>query len=247
MAIRTLLVAELASNHSGQWNICEDMIKSAADHGADWVKLQLYDASVLHKDDPQKAWLTECQVSRPVLERMIKVSERSGVKITASVFGIGEAMLASACGLKTIKIGSGDSAREDLASFCEGAFHTVWKSYGLSGPRPEDRSIPFYGVSQYPTPYLRGLARLKQSDKSGVWGWSDHGENLEVAKEAMLEGATYLERHYSLGVGRGCRWSAWDTSYDQLKELRLFAEDCSWEGSKAHGEAVAQYIGRWGA
>ena len=43
MGMRTQIVAELASNHGGQWDIAEVMIQSAADHGADWVKVQLYD------------------------------------------------------------------------------------------------------------------------------------------------------------------------------------------------------------
>jgi sialic acid synthase SpsE len=107
---------------------------------------------------------------------------------------------------------------------------------------------PFHGISQYPTPYLRGLAALYRVGATfGAWGWSDHGDTLEVAKEAILHGATYLERHYTLGVGRGCRHDAWDTSYDQLKELRTFAEACAWKGTAEHTAACKTYLGRWGA
>ena len=249
---RTSIIAELATNWSGSEPLAHEMVKSAAANGADIVKVQLFDASTLNDLDPQKAWLTAAQIDRPMLDRLISTAAKANVKLTASVFGIPQAIEAHAAGLETIKIGSGEGERHDLIGHCRQIFRSVWVSEGLiHRPRPNVPTynvVPFYGVSQYPTPYFRGLARLHQADKTGTWGWSDHGENLEVAKEAILHGATYVERHYTLGIGKGCRHDAWDTSYDQLRELRKFADDCAWgAGVKEYDDAVKRFVGRWGA
>lgn len=245
MARRCQLIAAIESNHGGNWALAADMIKAAADSGADFVKFQLYDASRLRDDDPQKAWLAQSQLGRDELEILSRVAETCSVKLTASVFGIPEAQMAKDCGLTAIKIGSGDVHRSELSSWCREHFHTTLLSLGLAhdmrGHLPM-RVIPFYGVSQYPTPYMRGLARLTQTNKSGVWGWSDHGENVEVAKEAILHGATYVERHFTLRRA-GARQSAWD-SYD-LSELRKHAEECAWEDTPEHQAACDKYLNRW--
>jgi sialic acid synthase SpsE len=253
--MRTSIICELASNHGGNWDVCADLIRSAADHGADWVKLQLYDATLLAETDPQKEWLTQCQVTRPVLDRMIGVADKADIRLTASVFGIPESQMAKAAGLTTIKIGSGDSMREDLSDWCAANFSELWLSYGLGWPYDTVGTsgahyVSFHGVTQYPTPYFRGLTRLKAVTTWGPWGWgwSDHGENTEVAKEAILRGATYVEVHYTLGVGRGCRHDLWDRDKTQLADLRKFAESCAWgPGVPEYDAAVKKYIGRWEA
>lgn len=245
----TKIVAELASNHGGNWELCSDLIKSAADHGASYVKLQLFDADTLHDLDPQKAFLKQSQVTRPVLDRMLSVAAKSGITLTASVFGIPQAIEAHAAGLKIVKIGSGDSDRDDLIEACRSRFDELWLSFGLERNDFESSqvgTIGFYGVTQYPTPYLRGLAVLHQCPKGLRWGWSDHGENLEVAQEAILHGAAYVEVHYTLGIGRGCRHDAWDRDRTQLAELRRFIDDVSWEpGVPEYDAAVTKYVGRW--
>jgi sialic acid synthase SpsE len=78
MATRTQLIAELASSHGGDVALASDMIRVFADAGADWVKLQLYDAACLADSDPQKAWLTQAQVTRPMLDMLLDVATRTG-------------------------------------------------------------------------------------------------------------------------------------------------------------------------
>ena len=244
--MRTQIIAELASNHGGNLSLAQDMIKAAADAGADFCKLQLYNAALLNDDDPQKAWLTKAQVDRPFLEACMETAFESGVTLTASVFGPAEAQMAYAAGLGTVKIGSGDSARWRLVKECALRFRAVWVSCGLKWfTRTLDcEHALFYGVSQYPTPYMRGLAALMQRPSGLPFSWSDHGADLEVAKEAILHGATYLERHFS--HGKEARWSKWDSDQAGLRELRDHAEACAWEGTDAHKAACAAYLGRWG-
>jgi N,N'-diacetyllegionaminate synthase len=242
MAKRAEIIAELASNHCGDWELAERMIATAADCGADWVKVQLYDASLLRDDDPQKDWLTKAQVDRAALERLMACAEKYRVKFTASVFGIPQAQMAKDAGLTTIKIGSGEVQRHVLVSYCTQHFTAVWISGGLV-PMRTNRVVPFHSVSQYPTPPERARARLLQANKYCAWGWSDHGIGIAVCQEAMDYGATYMEKHFSLPGGRQ---AFWDASADDLRELRRHAEAVAWEGTAEHAEASAKFLGRWG-
>ena len=61
--MRTQIIAELASNAGGDVKHAKDLISACADAGADYVKVQAYDAAWLRDDDPQKAWLIESQWS----------------------------------------------------------------------------------------------------------------------------------------------------------------------------------------
>lgn len=255
MAVRTQLIAELASNHAGNWVLAMDMIRAAADAGADWVKVQLYDADTLKVDDPQRDWLKQSQVSRGMLDHLLEASAAVGVKLTASVFGIPQAQMAKDAGLTTIKIGSGEIRRGDLVKACADIFGNrgeVWISEGVESRQVAGTAelacrVPFFGISQYPAPYFRSLARLTQVASITCpdlpWGWSDHAEGIELAKEALLYGPTYLERHFTI---KGARNAAWDTWPSDFRALRDFAESVAWEGTTDHSEACAKYLNRWG-
>jgi sialic acid synthase SpsE len=251
---RTQIIAELASNHGGDWALAADLIKAAADSGADIVKLQLYNAETLADSDPQKAWLRQAQIPGvAVLHDLMRVADAARVKLTASVFSEAGARLAKAAGLQVIKLGSGEVGRDRLRALCHSIFAEVWESHGLGTGTPHTllraaTVVPFYCVSQYPTPYLRGYSVLRQADKRGRWGWSDHGDTIAVAQEAICEGAEFVERHFTFATGTPGRPKAvWDSIKGDLYDLRVHAEACQWAGSPEWELARAKYIGRWGA
>jgi N,N'-diacetyllegionaminate synthase len=253
MHTRTLIVAELASGHGGDWSLAARMIRAAADAGADIVKVQLYDAADLKDSDPQKPWLAQAQISSVgVLHELMRTADGAGVKFTASVFSESAARLAKAAGLAVIKLGSGEVGRDRLRALCHSIFAEVWESRGMQGGTPDHLLrnalvVPFGCVSQYPTPYLRGYSALRQLDKRGRWGWSDHGDDLEVAKEAICEGAAFVERHFNADAFGARRVEAWDSGPSGIRELRRHAEACQWTGAPEWQQARDKYIGRWGA
>lgn len=253
---RTTLVAEMASNHGGDWHLAKKMIDAAANAGADIVKFQLYDTKDLREDDPQYEWLTHAQI--PDVGTLMNLAARAKARdlgFTVSVFSIAAAEMAASAGLTIVKLGSGEVRRDRLRLRCRDLFPVVWESKGLEHGTMPKRSehqhvnlTPFYGVSQYPTPYLRGYSTLMQCDKRGVWGWSDHGEDLEVAKEAICYGASFVERHFNFANMRhrgGRPFSDWDTTPEQFRTLRLHAEECAWVGTAQWKLAQDRYIGRW--
>lgn len=252
---RTQLIAEMATNHGGDWGLAKEMIRDAAAAGADIVKFQLYDADMLAPDDPQRDWLTQAQMPQNVLLMLKQVAEACGVKFLVSVFGIPQAQMAHDCGLTTVKLGAGEIRRDKLRLRCRDLFECVMESKGIErGIMPARKEhanvqiVPFYGVSQYPTPYVRGYAALLQADKKGIWGWSDHGDNLEVAKDAMCHGAAFVERHFNFSDMRargGRPFADHDTSPAMFHELRVHAEACAWTGTAAWASSRDAYVGRW--
>jgi sialic acid synthase SpsE len=253
MHTRTLIIAELASSHGGDWPLACDMIKAAAEAGADIVKVQLYNASTLRATDPQKPWLQQAQISSvAVLHGLMRQADSVGVKFTASVFCENSARLAKAAGMQVVKLGSGEVGRDRLRALCHSIFAEVWESRGMQSGTPDHLLrnalvVPFGCVSQYPTPYLRGYSALRQLDKKGRWGWSDHGDDLEVVKEAICEGAAFVERHFNADQFGARRVEAWDSGPSGIRELRKHAEACQWTGAPEWQQARDKYIGRWGA
>jgi sialic acid synthase SpsE len=253
MHTRTLVVVELASNHGGDWPLACDMIRSAARAGADIVKVQIYNASLLRDADPQKAWLQQAQISSVgVLHELMRQADSSGVKLTASVFCENSARMAKAAGMQVVKLGSGEVGRDRLRALCHSIFAEVWESRGMQSGPPDHLLrnalvVPFGCVSQYPTPYLRGYSALRQLDKRARWGWSDHGTDIEVAKEAICEGAAFVERHFNSEEFGARRVEAWDSGPQEIRALRQHAEICQWAASPEWELARTKYLGRWGA
>jgi sialic acid synthase SpsE len=168
------------------------------------------------------------------------------------VFGVPQAQMAKAAGLTTIKVGSGDSHRSDLYLACSGEGMTVWLSDGLRQLATfcgyylrNSSEIVFSGISQYPAPPVRNLARLLQCDKSNAaWGWSDHGEDLSIAFQALTYGCTHLERHFAMP--HAGRRSAWDSTPAEFLRLRKYSESVAWEGTPEWQAACDKFLTRWG-
>jgi hypothetical protein len=66
-------------------------------------------------------------------------------------------------------------------------------------------------------------------------------------KEAICEGAAFVERHFNADQFGARRVEAWDSGPSGIRELRKHAEACQWTGAPEWQQARAKYIGRWGA
>ena len=248
--MRTQIIAELASNHGGDLSLAKDLISACADHGADWIKVQAYQTKYLARTDPQYDWLTQAQVTESGLAELKAHAEKCGVKFLASVFDLERAKFIRSLGCDTVKIGSGETARHSFhVHVLSLGFQYAFIGCGLMEMLPwlrhENRVdvVPFYGVSEYPTPEERAYCAMNRADQSRPWGWSDHTRLDVVGMDAIKRGASYVERH--VGFRDRGRFNAWDSEPRHLRELRKWAEDCAWEGTAAHADACAKYLTRW--
>jgi sialic acid synthase SpsE len=221
MRERCLLVAELATGHGGDVALAGDMIRAAADAGADLVKLQSYTLSKLNPRDPQRDWLTKAHLDTAAHEQLLQVGRDCGIEVFSTPFDAEALQMLRDLGLKRFKIASSESA-SDWWMPTDSEEWVISYPWGnrreFSGPRWPHR-VHLTAVPLYPTP-LEAVGRAQLLD-----GWSDHGVGLSACYRALALGAQMLEVHVTL-PGRS-RELAFDKTPTELRMLRKFAEDCA--------------------
>lgn len=253
---RTRIVAELASNHGGDMEIAKDLISACAEHGADVVKVQAFQAQFLAENDSQKQELSKAELSPAQLYALKAHAHSCGVEFLVSVFDTDRAdFVRKDLGCTEVKIGSGEIRRVALIAKCIALFDVVWLGAGLDPRRAElfarehGQIRPVYGVTQYPADTMFEREQLRRAiDHRGQWGWSDHGALPSSSREAIDFGAYSVERHVAF-MTRG-RSSAWDSQPHDLRALRDYAEkraSMEWEDSQAHSDSEQKFISRWEA
>ena len=218
------IIAEVATGHAGDLDIASDMIRAAADSGADYVKFQTYDLAKLNPQDPQAAWLKQAHLDRADHELLMRVCEQVGVKFLSTPFDPTSHRMLLDLGLHTFKIASSEAHRG------------WWRHSGeyiVSWPWGEQKPVHYGQITNdnawvvtwnltaiplYPTP-LEAVGRATMLD-----GWSDHCVGLEACQMALALGATAIEAHLTL-PGKS-RQMPWDKTPEQFKQLRDFADKC---------------------
>ena len=214
--MRCQIIAELASNHGGDLNLLDEMIRAAADCGADWVKIQSYQTKHLSPSDPQYAWLKQAELTDAEHDQVQRICALCGVQALTTVFHPDDLDRINRLGMWRYKIGGGEAARSWWRGHLKCPSFISWP-WGRQDW--ETGAAALSVVPLYPTP-PSALAGVKPLD-----GWSDHCEGLDIAKLMVARGAKYIEKHFSLpGKGRN---QAWDMTPDDLEELRRWTEVCA--------------------
>ena len=215
------LIAEAATGHGGDLDIAADMVRAAADSGADWVKFQTYDLAKLNPSDPQKDWLTQAHLDKSDHEFLIRLCEQVGIKFLSTPFDAGSLQMLRDLGLSAFKIASTESGKGWWGKR-DGERWFVSFPWGRGGD-------PIWGgtpgttqltaIPLYPTPLeVVGHATLLE-------GYSCHAEGIAVCQWALARGATVIEAHLALGKGRG-RQTTFDKLPHEFRQVRDFADAC---------------------
>ena len=261
------IIAEAASNHGGDLALAKEMIGVAAQIGVDYIKFQSWQASTLRdkEQDPQYEWFRRAELSDEAHSELIAECSRRGIAFLTTCFDVKRVPFLRNLGLKVVKVGSADAASyamlEQLAN--AGFDHLIVSTGMTSGTELKKTAKVLDGigftllhcVSLYPCPLdkvnLNRMETLRRFTPSV--GYSDHCIGVEAVKLAIARGASYVEKHFSLGEGGGCRQSPWDASPAEMEEIVHFAEDCSTMlGSGAVDpvgeelESRRRFLGRWG-
>ena len=220
--MRCQIIAECASNHGGDLGLATRMIEAAARAGADYVKFQSYQVRFLSPADPQYAWLRQAELGAHGVKVLLAAATECGLKFMTTIFDREIVPVLLDLGVRAFKVGSGDSHRTELLDVapkgCELFVSLPWGK-GLPSAHPHGHTLAT--VPLYPMPLECYPFVAKQE------GWSDHAVGLVAAQAAIVEGAHYVEKHFSLGGGQGGRVSVWDADEAALVELVEFARDVS--------------------
>jgi sialic acid synthase SpsE len=87
--MRTLIIAEAATNHLGDLGRALEMVDAAADLGCDFIKFQSWQARNLRPDDPGLEFHRQRELSDDAHLKLLDRCESRGIRFLTSCFDAG--------------------------------------------------------------------------------------------------------------------------------------------------------------
>jgi len=222
------VIAEAGVNHNGEVRAAEELVKIAANAGADAVKFQAFSAdrlvtptapSASYQRDAgagpnQHEMLGRLELSPADFEHLMRVCRGHRIEFLATPFGIDDLTMLTRLGVRALKFASTDLINQPLldAGIATGLpmivstgaatgaeiDHAV-KTLTDAGAR--DRLMLLHCISSYPTPITS--ANLRAITALGarygvVVGHSDHTESTDIGQLAVAAGASVIEKHFTI-------------------------------------------------
>lgn len=231
---RVLVIAEIGNNHEGNVDTALQLVRAAAEAGADAVKFQTFRTHqfVRRADAERFARLQSFELPPDAWQDLARRARDRGLLFLSTPLDLGSADLLRDL-VDAFKIASGDLTFfpliERVAAFrkpilfstgladlpsVERALHCAEKAgAGLGGP---GEVAVLHCVSSYPTPpeeaNLLSIPTLAERFHCTV-GYSDHVPGIEAAVAAVALGARVLEKHFTL-----------DKNYSSFRDHSLSAD-----------------------
>lgn len=218
---RTLIIAEVGSNHCGDAELARRSLLAAAGSGADVVKFQMYRPETLvdpvapvlkyiaqtHKT--QRERLRSLCLPPAVFRELAETARQAGVLFMVTPFDE-EAVAFLDPLVLAFKIASGDLTHVRLLRAVAARGKPVLLSTGMAALEeidravkelPNDRLVLLHCVGAYPAPdeeaNLLAIGLLRERYGVPV-GWSDHTSGWTAAVAAVALGAQVVEKHFVL-------------------------------------------------
>ncbi len=223
------LIFELGHNFHGNIRFAKKMLDAVKECGGTLAKLQLYDVTKLGLRPQESDVYPELEMGQINFEEFKELKEYAdsiGIELFASAFDPERVEWCEKVGVKRHKLASRSIYDTDIIQAMEATGKPIIASLGML----KDNEIPdienakyLYCVADYP-------AVIKEfPEKFGVFhdhqGFSDHTIGIEWAKEAILRGATIIEKHFTLDKRLpGCD-QAGSADPSEMKELVQFIKE----------------------
>jgi len=218
---RVLIVAEIGVNHDGRLDRGLELIRAAADAGADAVKFQWFHPDRLlskqalladyqaGKADDAKDLLKKLALDRDLLGRFAEATRQAGLGLIVTPFSPADVQDLDDLDIDAVKIASPDAVNTPLLEAVKTLNKPIFISTGTCdleelAPAAEllSRHTPggclLQCVSSYPTPTevsgLGGMIALWQRYQLPV-GYSDHTQENLTGALAVASGAVVIEKH----------------------------------------------------
>lgn len=241
---RTAIIAEVGVNHGGDESLAWDMIVSAHENGADFVKLQSYTAeSLIHPSMSYFKAAKSMELSFDVQDRLFRMAKKSGIVLITTPYDHRAADFVSQFDVACYKIASMDIDNYPLIRHIARYDKPVLVSTGMADmveiekilhilkEGRSDKFVLLHCVSEYPTKPenadLFMLGRLREELDCFI-GLSDHSIGLECSKAAASFGVAVIEKHFTIDKSLAEKMPEADHDISmtprELKELRSFCE-----------------------
>jgi len=219
------VIAEIGINHNGDIDLARRMIDAAKDCGADAVKFQLYEAEKVLQDMPELIpQVKHTELTEGSYYTIAEYANSVGIDCSASVFGADRLEWLVKTNPPWYKIASRSSAHNRaftilvLNECADRMGKTVYVSLGMMNQVKWRTRIDLmhqyvnypnakfmYCKSQYPAEYSGDdmeewfAMPLGGSLFGGKFiGFSDHAAGIEPSLWAIAQGATVIEKHFTL-------------------------------------------------
>jgi N,N'-diacetyllegionaminate synthase len=262
---RPMVIAEIGANHGGDMSLAKEMIRVAAECGADVVKFQSWQSKNLAPDDPNYDRHRKAELSDENHYELIDACKTHGVQFLTTCFDIHRVDFLASLGLKAIKVASPDLASSNLIRVLRDRFEYLIISTGMSRDTEVMataeilRDTPFaflHCVSVYPTPAhmvrLRRMEWLRQFTPDV--GFSDHTMGSHAAAAAMSLGASIIEKHFTIDRSLPGKDQAVSATPDELRDICSFARELPSLLGRSNDVDIlpeevdnrTRYVGKWG-
>ena len=222
------LIAEISANHNGSLKNCLNLIKSAKKNGADAIKIQTYTPEAMTINSRKKEFIIKdgiwknyslwdlfekAQTPYHWHKKIFSYCKKLKIKCFSSAFDQSSIELLEKLNCPIYKIASFEMTDFSLLYKISQTKKPVIISTGLSNLDEIKDSVSFlkrngtkdiailYCVSSYPAKdnefNLENIKILIEKFNCVV-GFSDHSNNIEIAKLAFAMGARIFEKHIAL-------------------------------------------------
>lgn len=216
---KVLIIAEIGNNHEGDFDLACEMVRLAAEAGADAVKFQAIvpDRLVAASETDRIEQLNRFRFTPEQFGGLRDVADKNGILFMSTPFDLATVDWLDDL-VPVYKIASGDNdfyplidkiaktGKPVIVSMGFGhagngselveILRNSWKRHGV----PETGIGLLHCVVSYPTPINEaGLSALEQLRIPGVTvGYSDHTIGIRAIELAVAAGARIIEKHFTI-------------------------------------------------
>lgn len=240
---KPLIVAEISANHCGSKSIFLKTIKSAANNGADLIKIQTYepkDITIKSKQN-NKLWKLYTKAHTPFdwHKDAFRLAKKLKVDLFSSPFSERAVKLLEKLNVKLYKISSFEITDLKLVHAVAKTKKPVIVSTGMANFKEINECLNFikkyhkkiillHCVSGYPTPEnqtnLKRILALKEKFKDIKIGLSDHTDNIVTSLAAMPYEVSLIEKHFILSKKFKSPDAKFSINPEQLKTLSKYSK-----------------------
>jgi N,N'-diacetyllegionaminate synthase len=222
------IIAEAGVNHNGNMEIAKEMIRHAADFGADAIKFQTfrtenlvtqfagkaeYQERTTGRNESQYDMLKKLELNNEQHTELAACCQKNNIQFLSTAFDFDSIDLLTAFDMPVWKIPSGEITNLPYLIKIAKTGKPVILSTGMSTLEEVKAAVTIlrqnsageitalHCNTEYPTPYtdVNLKAMLTMQKELGVkTGYSDHTPGIEIPIAAVAMGAAVIEKHFTL-------------------------------------------------
>ena len=245
---KVFIVAEMSANHNGDFNRAKDIIKAAAESGADAIKIQTYTPDTITIDSDKPAFRTKgIWEGRTLYElygkaytpwewqaELQQYAHECGIEFFSSPFDLTAIDFLEDLNVQAYKVASFEindipfirkiarTGKPIIISTGIAYLEDIDLAVRTCLDEGNEKVILLKCISAYPAPYdnmnLKVIPNMAETFDC-ICGLSDHSMGTEIAVAAVALGAKVIEKHFTLNRADGGEDSKFSMEPHEFKDM----------------------------